>query len=145
MKKKSIRNFEELGTKVKIKVSNKVKEIHSVVKHIIYNLAELDFIHFIRISPEYLQASNETTESRIKIPVTKPNHPTAIGVYLIIDIAYKDIQFYEITSAIKGCGGKMVHEVLKALPEDWNGIVVMDWSHGFWDKMKEKHKNLQIL
>ena len=39
MKKKDVRNFEELGTKVKIKVSNKVKEIHPVVKHIIYNLA----------------------------------------------------------------------------------------------------------
>ena len=64
---------------------------------------------------------------------------------MIIDIAYKDIQFYEITSSIKGCGGKMVNEVLKALPEDWNGIVVMDWSHGFWNKMKEKYKNLQIL
>ena len=108
-------------------------------------MAELDFIHFIRISPEYLQASNETTEGRIKIPVTKPDHPTAIGVYLIIDIACKDIQFYEITSAIKGCGGKMVNAVLKTLPKGWNGVVVMDWSQGFWDKTKEKHKNLQIL
>ena len=46
---------------------------------------------------------------------------------------------------LRDVGGKMVNEVLKALPEDWNGIVVMDWSHGFWDKMKEKHKNLQII
>lgn len=145
MKSKRVRIFEELGTKVKITVSKKVKEIHPVVKHIVKNLAELDFIHFIRVSPEFLQASNEVTEGRIKIPVTKPNHPTAIGVDLIIDIAYKDIQFYEITSAIKGCGGKMVDAVLKALPKDWNGVVVMDWSHGFWDKMKEKHKNLYIL
>lgn len=145
MKNKSVRGFEELGTKVKITVSKKVKEIHPVVKDIVENLAELEFIHFIRVSPEYLQASNEVTEGRIKIPVTKPEHPTAIGVHLIIDIAYKDIQFYEITSAIKGCGGKMVDAVLKALPKDWNGVVVMDWSHGFWDKMKEKHKNLYIL
>lgn len=145
MKNKGVRIFEELGTKVKITVSKKVKEIHLVVKHIVDNLAELDFIHFIRVSPEFLQASNEVTEGRIKIPVTKPDHPTAIGAYLIIDIAYKNIQFYEITSAIKGCGGKMVDAVLKALPKDWNGVVVMDWSHGFWDKMKEKHKNLYIL
>lgn len=145
MKKKSGRNFEELETKVKIKVSNKVKEIHPAVKCVIYNLAELDFIHFIRISPEYLQASNETTEGRIKIPVTEPDHPTAIGVSLILDVAYNNIQFYEITSAIKGCGGEMVNAVLRALPEDWNGVVVMDWSQGFWDNMKEKHKNLQIF
>jgi hypothetical protein len=145
MKKKGSRHFEELRTKVKINVSNKVKEIHPVVRHIIYNLAELDFIHFIRVSSEYLQASNEIAEGRIKIPITKPNHPTATGVYLIIDIDYKEIQFYEITSAIKGCGGKMVDAVLKDLPGDWKGIVVMDWSHGFWDKMKEKYKDLQIL
>jgi len=134
-----------LESKVKITVSKKVKEIHPVVKDIVANLAELEFIHFIRVSPEYLQASNEVTEGRIKIPVTKPEHPTAIGICLIIDIAYKDIQFYEITSAIKGCGGKMVDAVLKALPKDWNGVVVMDWSHGFWDKMKDKHNNLYIL
>ena len=145
MKSKRVRIFEELGTKVKITVSKKVKEIHPVVKYIVENLAELDFIHFIRVSPEFLQASNEVTEGRIKIPVTKPNHPTAIGVDLIVDITYKNIQFYEITSAIKGCGGKTVDAVLKSLPKDWNGVVVMDWSHGFWDKMKEKHKNLYIL
>jgi hypothetical protein len=145
MKNKNGRSFDGLESKVKITVSKKVKEIHPVVKDIVENLAELEFIHFIRVSPEYLQASNEVTEGRIKIPVTKPEHPTAIGVCLIIDIAYKDIQFYEITSAIKGCGGKMVDAALKALPKDWNGVVVMDWSHGFWDKMKEKHNNLYIL
>ena len=122
-----------------------MEEIHPVVNHIVSNLAELDFIHFIRVSPEYLQATNEVTEGRIKSPVTTPHHPTAIGINLIIDIAYKNIQFYEITSAIKGCGGKMVGAVLQALPQDWKGIVVMDWSRGFWDKMKEKHNKLYIL
>jgi hypothetical protein len=28
----------------------------------------------------------------------------------------------------------MVDAVLKDLPKEWNGVVVMDWSHGFWDK-----------
>ncbi len=92
-----------------------------------------------------MQASNEVTEGRFKTPITKPEHPSAIGVYLIIDIVHKDIQFFEINSAIKGGGGKMVRAVLKALPQDWNGIVIMDWSDGFWDKMIEKHKNLYIL
>ena len=63
---------------------------------------------------------------------------------MIIDIAYKYIQYYEITSAIPGCGGKMVDAVLKALPQDWKGVVVMDWSQGFWEKMEERHKNLEI-
>ena len=137
--------FKKLETKVKITLQKNVKEIHPVVKDIVNNLAELEFIRFIRVSPEYLQASNEITEGRIKIPITKPDHPTAIGVHLIIDFDHKDIQFYEITSAIKGCGGKMAHAVLNALPEDWNGFVAMDWSRGFWGKMMEKYNNLYIL
>ena len=80
-----------------------------------------------------------------EIPVTKPNHPNAIGVHLIIDFDYKDIQFYEITSAIEGCGGKMADAVMDALLADWVGYVVMDWSRGFWGKMMEKHENLYIL
>ena len=31
----------------------------------------------------------------------------------------------------------MVDAVLKDLPEEWNGDVFMDWSDGFWDKMKK--------
>jgi len=145
MKGKFVENSKEARNRNKITISKKIKAIHPVAERIVDNLAALDFIHFIRVSPEYIQASNEVTEGRIKIPITKPDHPTAIGVYLIIDIVYKDIQFYEITSATKGCGGKMVDKVMKALPKDWDGVVVMDWSHGFWDKMKEKHKNLYIL
>jgi hypothetical protein len=145
MKNNGIRDFEGLTDKVKITVSKKIKEIHPVVKNIIGNLAKLEFIHFIRLSPNYLQASNELTEGRVKIPITKPEHPTAVGVYLIIDIARKDIQFYEINSVVKGCGGKMVDEVLKALPKNWTGVVGMDWSNGFWNKMAEKYNNLIIL
>ena len=29
----------------------------------------------------------------------------------------------------------MVEAVLKDLPEEWNVVVVMDWSDGFWDNM----------
>ena len=36
----------------------------------------------------------------------------------------------------------MVDAVLKDLPKEWNEVVVMDWSDGFWDKMKIKHNNL---
>ena len=50
-----------------------------------------------------------------------------------------------MTSAIKGYGEKMVDAVMKELPEEWSGVIVMDWSGGFWDKMKKKHRNLVIL
>jgi hypothetical protein len=145
MRKKKFPIIDDLSDKVNIKISPTVKAIHPVVERLTRELAELDFIKFIRITPENIQASNELSEGRFKIPITKPDHPTAIGVYLIIDISFNDIQFYEITSSVKGCGGKMVEAVMKALLNDWQTVVVMDWSHGFWDNMKKKYKNLQIL
>ena len=27
---------------------------------------------------------------------------------------------------------------MKDLPKEWNGVVVMDWRDGFWDKMKKR-------
>jgi len=35
----------------------------------------------------------------------------------------------------------MVDAVLKDLPKEWNGVVVMDWSDGFWDKIFSAHHN----
>ena len=88
-------------------------------------------IDFHKISLDFLQASSEVTKGRIKTPITKPGHPTAIGVALILDLDHKDIQFFEMNSAIKGYGGKMVDAVLKDLLKAWNGVVVMDWSDAF--------------
>jgi hypothetical protein len=34
----------------------------------------------------------------------------------------------------------MVDSVFVDFPHHWQVGVVMDWSHGFWDKMQEKHK-----
>jgi len=66
-------------------------------------------------------------------------------IWIIIDFAFKDIHFFEINSPIKGYGGKMVEALLKDLPKGWSGVVAMDWSNGFWDKMKERHRNLEIM
>ena len=65
-------------------------------------------INFHKISLDFLQASSEKTKGRIKTPITKPGHPTAIGVALILDLDNKDIQFFEVNSSTKGYGGKMV-------------------------------------
>jgi hypothetical protein len=64
------------------------------------------------------------------------------------DLDHKDIQFFDMNSATKGYGGKMVDAVLKDLPKARNGVVVMDWSDGLWDKMKSKepdNKSLKLL
>lgn len=145
MKHKPVREFKKTITNANIFVSNKIKEIHPVVEKITKNLSEIELIKFIRIKPDFIQASSEVTEGRVKTPITKPGHPTAVGVSLIIDFAYNDVQFYEMTSAVKGYGRKMVDAVFKSLPRNWNGVVVMDWSDGFWDKMQKSYKNLEIM
>jgi len=52
----------------------------------------------------------------------------------------RQLIFYDINSPKKGFGGKIVDAVFKDFSEDWQPAVVMDWSNGFWDRMKEKHK-----
>lgn len=134
-----------MRAKVKITVASTVKAVHPVAQQIAESLAGIGAIRFVTMSPELLRASSEVSEGRLETPVTKPGHATAIGVSLIFDAAYKTVQFYEITSATKGYGAKMVDAVFRALTEGWTGVVVMDWSGGFWDKMMEKHKNLEVM
>lgn len=135
--------FRDLAN-IEINISKTVREVHPVVRDLIYGLARLEFIHQIRVLPEFLQASNKVKQGRIKIPITQPDHPNDIGLSLILDIPYKNVQFYEITSARIGCGAKMVDAVLTVPPEDWTGLVLMDWSGGFWQKMQKRYKNLEI-
>jgi len=129
----------------KIRYIQKPKSVHQVVEHIARNLAEIDIIKYITISADFLRASNEITTGRSKIPITKIDHPTAVGVSLLLELDYKVIQFYELNSPVKGYGSKMVDAVINSLPEDWSAAVVMDWSGGFWEKMREKYDKLVIL
>ena len=107
----------------KIRVIKKLKSIHPVVENIALNLAELDTIKYITISEDYIKASSEITTGWNKIPITKIDHPTAVGVYLLLELDYKVIQFYEMNSPVKGYGSKMVDAVMRALPEDWSCLL----------------------
>lgn len=129
----------------KIRVIGNLKLIHPVVDNIARNLAEVDIIKYITISKDYMKASSEITTGRSKIPITKVDHPTAVGVSLILEMDYNVIQFYEMNSPVKGYGSKMVDAVIRALPDDWSAVVVMDWSGGFWEKMREKYEKIDIL
>jgi hypothetical protein len=139
------KNCKMAAIKAEIMISKKIQKLHPIVENISSNLARIEPIRFIKISTDFLQASSEVTKGRVKIPVTKSGHPSAIGVSLIIDFAFKDIHFFEMNSPLKGYGGMMVEAVLKNLPKGWSGVVAMDWSNGFWDKMKERYENLEIL
>lgn len=39
----------------------------------------------------------------------------------------------------------MVKAVLSAIPNDWQALVAMDYSEGFWDRMVEKYNKLTII
>jgi hypothetical protein len=66
-------------------------------------------------------------------------------VELLVDLAFKTIQFFSIVSFKKGNGRKMVAAVVDATPEDWSLAVVMDWSGGSWEKMREEHPRIIIF
>ena len=127
-------------------VASNVKSIHPVIDRIVTNLCKIDLINYVRISKEDIYASNEVKIiGRTKMPVSTPGHPSAVGVHLILDFIFDGIQFFEITSAAKGYGEKMVKAVVTAIPDDWEAAVVMDWSGGFWEKMAEKYDRIVLL
>lgn len=147
MKRKEFENefltYNENGKQVW--VITKVKELPKEIVIMAKNLADLNFIKFVRVSDESLSASSENYPNRPKVPITHMNHDTAIGIQILYSTDYKAIDFFDINSPVKGNGSKMVDAILKDLPKDWQPAVVMDWSDGFWDKMKEKYKNIEWL
>ena len=126
-------------------VITRVKKLSPVIVQMALNLAELEFIKYIRICDETLAASSENYPNRPKVPITHMNHPTAIGVQILYNLTYNTIDFFDINSPIKGHGGRMVDAILKDLPKDWNPAVIMDWSNGFWEKMEDKYDDFEWI
>lgn len=144
------KDFEEtflpLNSKEKqIHVINRVKQLPYEIVEMALRLAELDFIKYVRICDETISASSENYPNRPKVPITNMNHETAIGVQILYSLSHKYINFFDINSPIKGNGSKMVNAVLRDFPKDWQPTIVMDWSKGFWDRMKEKYNVLDWI
>jgi hypothetical protein len=127
-------------------VASNVKSIHPVVDSIVSNLFKIDLINYVRVSKEDIYASNEIKIiGRTKMPVSTPGHSSAVGVHLILDFIFDGIQFFEMTSAVKGYGENMVKAIVTAIPVDWEAAVVMDYSGGFWNRMTEKYDRIVKL
>lgn len=135
--------YRDSGTE--IWVITKIKELPMEVIRFAINLAELDFIKFVRIDGDMVSASSENFPNRPKVPLVQTNHATAIGIELLYNADYWTLDFFSINSPVKGCGVKMVDAVFIGFPSDWSPVVIMDWSDGFWDKMKEKYKHLDWM
>jgi len=126
-------------------IIHRVKELPIEILNIAINLSKLDFIKYIKLTDTEIVASSEVKGSKVKNPISTMNHPSAIGITILFDFKYKYIDFYEINSPIKGNGSKMVDAVFTDFPKDWQATVVMDWSEGFWEKMKDKYKNIDWM
>jgi len=136
----------DLAGEKSIFVATNVKAIHPVVDRMVRHLLDINLIQYVRVAQFDLHASNEITiKGRTKMPISTPGHPTAVGVHITLDIPYNAVQFFEITSAAKGFGERMVQAIQKSIPDDWEAAVAMDYSGGFWESMVKKYRNLIIL
>ena len=122
-----------------------VGRVEPIFEKLAKSLAEISELRYIEIFPGRITASNRLSQDRKKNPVVKIGAEGITGVELLIDTRWKVIQFYAITSALKGPGQKMVEAVVNATPEDWELVVVFDWSDGFWQKMIEEHPRIVLF
>ena len=131
--------------KEKISKAKNVKKVHPIYKEISEELTEIDILNYVKIYNGRIKASNVLSDNGKKEPITKIGEENIVGVELLIDIPNKIIQFFSITSSIKGYGEKIVSSVVNATPHEWKIVVVMDWSSGFWQVMTERYPRLVVF
>ena len=129
----------------KISKANNVKKVEFIYDDIAKGLAEIDALQYIKIYNERIKASNLMSTNGKKEPIVNGDESSIIGVELLIDIPNETIQFFYISSAVKGYGEKIVSSVLKATPEEWSVVVLLDWSHGFWPVMADRYPRLILV
>jgi hypothetical protein len=129
----------------RIRKAHSVRRIDLIFQDLAMGLARIPELRYIKLFPERLAASNFLSEDGKKNPVVKIGGDGLVGVELLVDESTRVVQFYALTSAVKGCGRKMVEAVVAATPEDWHLAVVLDWSGGFWDRMMAEHPRLVVF
>lgn len=129
----------------RIRKAHSVRRIDPIFRDLAMGLVRIPKLRYIKIFPERLAASNVLSQGGKKNPVVKIGAEGLVGVELLIDESTKVVQFYALTSAVKGCGRKMVEAVVAATPEDWRLAVVLDSSGGFWRKMMAENPRIVVF
>ena len=123
-----------------------IKSVHPVFLDLAESLSHIDILHFIKIYNDSLCASNLLSKDKKKHPATTMNQKGVIGVELVVDHPnISTVQFYSLTSFEKGYGRKIVDAVVRGTPDDWNLVVVIDSSDGFWDRMLEEYPRIVVF
>jgi hypothetical protein len=128
----------------RIRKAHSVRRIDPIFRNLTIGLAQIPELRYIKLFPERLTASNALSEDGKKNPVVTVGAQGLVAAELLIDTATRTVQFYALTSAVKGSGRKIVEAVIAATPEDWFLAVSFDWSGGFWQKMAQKHPRLKV-
>ena len=108
-------------------------------------LSTIDILNHVKIYNGRIKASNEISKNGKKEPITNEREENITGVELLVDISSKVIQFYSITSSVKGSGENIVSSVIESTPSEWKVVVLMDWSGGFWEVMADRYPRLEVL
>lgn len=109
------------------------------------SLSRVNMLRFIKIYNDRICASNLLSENGRKEPIVETDRNDIVGVEILVDPAFNTVQFYAIASSKKGYGRKMVAAVVEATPQDWLLAVVMDWSGGFWGKMRNDYPRIVVF
>jgi hypothetical protein len=126
----------------KARTVRKIDPVSAAIAEALKGVAPL---RYVKLFPGRLTASNAISTEGRKNPVVTLGAEGIVGVELLVDAESRVVQFFAITSAVKGCGHRIVAAVVSATPADWHLAVVMDWSGGFWRRMAEQYPRLVIF
>jgi len=133
-----------MTSKDKISKAGNVRKVDPIYIQVSEELSKIDILQHVKIYNGRIQASNIMSTNGKKEPITTIGEENIVGVELLIDVPNKMIQFYSLTSSVKGYGDKIVSAIVNSVPNDWSIVVLMDWSHGFWKFMVEKYPRLIV-
>jgi hypothetical protein len=128
-----------------IRKARAVGQIVPIYERLANELKSVPELRYIKIYPGRLTASNILSVDGKKNPVVAVGGDGIVGVELLVDSDTQVLQFYALTSAVKGCGRRIVAAVVSATPEEWRLVVLFDWSGGFWQRMMEDYPRLVIF
>jgi hypothetical protein len=133
-----------MTSKDKISKAKNVRKVDPIYNLVAEELSKIDRLQHVKIYNGRIQASNILSTNGKKEPITVIGKENIIGVELLVDVPNKIIQFFSITSSVKGYGSKIVSAVVDSAPNDWTIVVLMDWNHGFWHVMAERYPRLIV-
>lgn len=136
--------FDPLKVKTNIRILTKVNYIPKSIVAMVSRLASLNFIEYILISDDKIEASN-LTKHKLKIPVTDSYYPKAIGISILYNVERYYIDFDDIVFQSELEAETLIDAILIDFPSDWEAGSFWDTSKGVLDKMKLKYKNINWI